>query len=238
MGSQRQPATRYRGRRRLPKLPSKRYAAVVTTAFMGAAVVALTAGAMIPESASAGAGSGGPTSQAMSIQDSLNAADKASRSSDRQAPVTAMEQGKPDVWLLPVPTKFEITTLFAMRWGTMHYGVDMAAPTGTKYYAAHAGTVSLAAWDAGYGNCIKIDHGNSVETVYGHSSKLLVSAGQHVEAGQLIGLIGSTGDSTGPHLHFEVNVSGQHLDPMKYLLGHGVDIAKRLEAANGGNVIS
>jgi murein DD-endopeptidase MepM/ murein hydrolase activator NlpD len=237
VGSKQQPSGRYRGRRRLPKLPSRRYAAVVATAFLGAGVVALGAGAMIPESASAASNSGA-SAQSTSIQDSLSAVDKASRSADRPAPLNAVEQGKPDVWLLPVPTKFEITTLFAMRWGTMHYGVDMAAPIGTKYYAAHAGTVILAAWDGGYGNAIKIDHGNGVETVYGHSSKLLVTAGQHVEAGQLIGLIGSTGDSTGPHLHFEVNVNGQHLDPMKYLLARGVDIAKRLEAANGGNVIT
>jgi murein DD-endopeptidase MepM/ murein hydrolase activator NlpD len=232
--SKQQPPPGYRGRRRLPKLPSRRYAAVVTTAFLGAGVVALSAGAVIPETAG---GSDGSTTQSMSIQDSLNAADKANRSGDRQAPYSAVEVGKPDVWLLPVPTKFEITTLFAMRWGSMHYGVDMAAPTGTKYYAAHAGTVTVADWSGGYGKCIKIDHGNGIETVYGHSSQIRVKVGQHVDAGQLIGLIGTTGDSTGPHLHFEVNVNGVHLDPMKYLLAHGVDIAKRLEAANGGNVI-
>jgi murein DD-endopeptidase MepM/ murein hydrolase activator NlpD len=228
---------RYRGRRRLPKLPSGRYAAVVTTAFVGAGVVALSAGAVVPDSASAGSAFDDPTSQGHGIEDRLSAVDKANRSQDRQGPALSTEQGAPDVWLLPVPTHFEITTLFAMRWGTFHYGVDMAAPYGTPYYAAHAGTVTLARFCGGYGNAIRIDHGKGVETVYGHSSKLLVREGQHVEAGQLIGLIGSTGYSTGNHLHFEVNVNGVHQDPMKYLLSRGVDIAKRLEAANGGTVI-
>jgi murein DD-endopeptidase MepM/ murein hydrolase activator NlpD len=137
-----------------------------------------------------------------------------------------------------VPTKFEITTLFAMRWGVMHWGVDMAAPCGTPYYAAHAGTVVLARMNGGYGNEVQIDHGNGVETIYGHASKLLVREGQHVEPGTLLGLIGTTGYSTGCHLHFEVNVNGEHKDPMRYLLDHGVDIAKRIEEANGGTVIS
>jgi murein DD-endopeptidase MepM/ murein hydrolase activator NlpD len=238
VASMQQPGTRYRGRRRLPKLPNRRYAAVVTTAFLGAGVVALTAGAMIPESADLGGGAGDATAQSMAVQDRLNAIDKANRSDARPAPANAVEQGKPDVWLLPVPTKFEITTLFAMRWGVMHWGVDMAAPLGTPYYAAHAGTVTLARMNGGYGNEIVIDHGNGVETIYGHASRLLVTEGQHVEAGQLLGLIGTTGYSTGPHLHFEVNVNGVHMDPMRYLLEHGVDIAKRLEAANGGNVIT
>jgi len=134
--------------------------------------------------------------------------------------------------------EFQITTVYEMRWGAFHFGVDMAAPYGTPYYAAHAGTVTLARYEGGYGNAIRIDHGNGIETVYGHSSKLLVTEGQHVEAGQMLGLIGSTGYSTGNHLHFEVTVNGEHADPMAYLLAHGVDIAKRLEAATGGTVIT
>jgi len=232
------PAGRYRGRRRLPKLPSKRYAAVVTTAFLGAGVVALSAGAVVPDSLRSGSAVGDPTTQPLAVSDRLNALDKANRSEDRPGPALSVEQGAPDVWLLPVQTPFQITTLFAMRWGTMHFGVDMAAPYGTPYYAAHAGTVTLARFEGGYGNAIRIDSGNGIETVYGHSSKLLVTEGQHVEAGQMIGLIGSTGYSTGNHLHFEVNVYGEHTDPMAYLLAHGVDIAKRLEAATGGTVIT
>ncbi|HEX6873234.1 MAG TPA: M23 family metallopeptidase, partial [Micromonosporaceae bacterium] len=232
-----QPVGRYRGRRRLPKLPSRRYAAVVTTAFLGAGVVALGAGAVVPDQVGT-PGSGDPTTQALGVEDRLNALDKANRSQDRPGPAFTMEQGAPDVWLLPVRVQFQITTLYEMRWGEFHFGVDLAAPYGTPYYAAHAGIVTLARYEGGYGNAIRIDHGNGIETVYGHSSKLLVTEGQRVEAGQLIGLIGSTGFSTGNHLHFEVNINGVHTNPMTFMMAHGVDIRGRLEAANGGNVIT
>ncbi len=238
MHPRQQAGRRYRGRRRLPKLPSRRYAAVVTTAFLGAGVVALSAGAVIPDSFASGSAFGDPTTQALGVEDRLNALDKANRSQDRPGPALSVDQDAPDVWLLPVPTPFQITTVYEMRWGEFHFGVDMAAPYGTSYYAAHAGTVTLAQFDGGYGMAIRIDHGNGVETVYGHSSKVMVTVGQHVQAGDMIGLIGSTGYSTGNHLHFEVNVYGEHRDPMAYLLTHGVDIAKRLEAANGGTVIT
>lgn len=235
MASKQPEAGRYRGRRRLPKLPSRRYAAVVFTAIVGAAIVALSAGAVMPENADNGFGGSG--TQALSIEDRLSALDKANRSQDRPGPALSINQGAPDVWLLPLPTSFTITTLFEMRWGTFHYGVDLATPCGTPYYAAHAGTVTVAGVEGGYGNAIRIDHGAGTETVYGHSSKLLIAKGVHVDAGQLIGLVGSTGYSTGCHLHFEVNVNGEHKDPMKYMLQHGVDVAKRIEAANGGTVI-
>jgi murein DD-endopeptidase MepM/ murein hydrolase activator NlpD len=232
-----QPGKTYRGRRRLPKLPSRRYAAVVTTAFMGASVVALTAGAVVPDSLGPSGGLD-PNTQTMSVADRLAAIDKANRSEDRYGPAVSADQGAPDVWLLPLRASFQITTLFEMRWGTMHFGVDMAAPEGTPYYAAHAGTVKVARFEGGYGYAIFIDHGDGIETVYGHSSALLVTEGQHVEAGQMIGLVGNTGYSTGAHLHFEVNINGGHRDPMKFMLEHGVDIENRQEAASGGTVIT
>jgi murein DD-endopeptidase MepM/ murein hydrolase activator NlpD len=226
----------YRGRRRLPKLPSRRYAAVVTTAFLGAGLVALGAGAVIPDSMNPAAGKAGDT-QAMAVEDRLNALDKANRSQDRPGPALSVDLGAPDVWLLPIQVQFQITTVYEMRWGEFHWGVDMAAPYGTPIYAAHAGTVSTAGVEGGYGNCVRIDHGEGVETVYGHASKILVQEGEKVQAGQMIALVGSTGYSTGNHLHFEVNVNGEHKNPMTYLLQRGVDIAKRLEAATGGTVI-
>ena len=130
--------------------------------------------------------------------------------------------------------QFQITTLYEMRWGEFHYGVDMAAPYGTPIYAAHAGTVTVSGVEGGYGNCVRIDHGEGVETVYGHASKLLVKEGHKVRAGDTVALVGSTGFSTGYHLHFEVNVNGAHKNPMTYLLERGVDIAKRQEIATGG----
>ncbi len=124
-----------------------------------------------------------------------------------------------------------------MRWGEFHYGVDLACPLGTPYYATHTGTVVLAAWDGGYGNCIMIDNGNGIETIYGHASKLLVTEGQHVDAGQLLGLVGSTGFSTGDHLHYEVHVNGLPTDPIPFMKARGVDIVRHLEAASGATIV-
>jgi murein DD-endopeptidase MepM/ murein hydrolase activator NlpD len=221
----------------LPKLPSKRYAGVVVAAFIGAALVVGAAGTVIPEGAWNTA-SGDPTKQPLAVEDRLNALDRANRSQDRDGPALNLGQAAPDVWLLPVRATFTITSLYGPRWGTNHRGVDMAAPYGTPFYAAHAGIVKTAGFEGGYGYAVFIDHGKGVETVYGHASRLLVAEGQKVQAGQAIGLIGSTGDSTGEHLHFEVKLNGDQVNPMQYLLSRGVDIAKRLEAANGGNVIT
>lgn len=230
-----QPGRNYRGRRRLPKLPSKRYAAVVTTAFVGAGVVALTAGAM---DGLGTAGAGDPTTQAMSVEDRLNAIDKANRSEDRYGPAVNANQGAPDVWLMPLRAQFQITTYYEQRWGTFHFGVDLACPEGTPFYASHAGTIKLARFNGGYGLSIEIDNGNGILTIYGHASALLVSEGQRVEAGQLIGLVGNTGYSTGAHLHYEITVNGIEHNPMTFMKDRGVDIQNRQEAATGGTVIS
>lgn len=113
--------------------------------------------------------------------------------------------------------------LFGWRWHPiffewrMHNGVDLGAVYGNNIVAANDGVVSIAAWNEGYGYHVVIDHGGGVSTLYAHSSKLLVSAGQMVKKGQVIALIGSTGWSTGPHLHFEVIIGGQRVDPMLYV---------------------
>ena len=106
-----------------------RYAAVVTTAFVGAGVVALAAGAAVPDGASGNALD--PTKLALSVMDRQAAMDKADRSQDRPGPAVTVEQGAPDFWLLPVKVEFQITTLWEMRWGEFHYGIDLAAPYGT-----------------------------------------------------------------------------------------------------------
>ena len=100
----------------------------------------------------------------------------------------------------------------------MHNGVDLLAPTGTPVLAAAAGTVVGAAPNAGYGNWIRIDHDRKVATVYGHLSAFApgIRAGVKVEPGQVIGFVGSTGRSTGPHLHFEVIADGRAIDPMSF----------------------
>ncbi|MEO9170224.1 MAG: peptidoglycan DD-metalloendopeptidase family protein [Candidatus Baltobacteraceae bacterium] len=94
-----------------------------------------------------------------------------------------------------------------------HPGLDIAAPSGTTVTAAASGTVILAQWYGGYGNFIMIDHGGSVSSGYGHLSAMYVSVGQQVQRGQAIGAVGSTGHSTGPHLHFEVRINGKPVDP-------------------------
>jgi len=98
-----------------------------------------------------------------------------------------------------------------------HTGIDIAAPTGTPIRCAGDGTVVHAARWGGYGNCIIVDHGGSLATLYGHCSRLAVTKGQRVTEGQVIGYVGSTGISTGPHLHFEVRKNGRHTNPNPYL---------------------
>jgi murein DD-endopeptidase MepM/ murein hydrolase activator NlpD len=115
------------------------------------------------------------------------------------------------------PVQGVLTSPFGMRWGRMHEGIDIGAPTGTPIYAAAGGTVNYAGWEGGYGNLTVIDHGNGLATAYGHQSQLAVSSGQTVSRGQVIGYVGSTGHSTGPHLHFEVRVNGVPNDPLAYL---------------------
>lgn len=98
-----------------------------------------------------------------------------------------------------------------------HTGLDIAATTGTPIKVVADGTVTFAAYSGSYGYLVKVDHGNGVETWYGHTSKMLVKEGQAVKAGDTIALVGSTGNSTGPHLHFEVRINGEHVNPQKYL---------------------
>jgi len=98
-----------------------------------------------------------------------------------------------------------------------HSGIDIPAPSGTQILAANGGTVIFSGWNGGYGNCIIIDHGGGYATLYAHNSVNLVNVGDIVYRGQLIGRVGSTGNSTGPHLHFEVLRNGRAVDPMPYL---------------------
>lgn len=110
---------------------------------------------------------------------------------------------------------YRIHPIFHVR--KMHTGVDLDAGMGASIKAAAAGTVIFAGWRGGYGKCTIIAHGGGIVTLYGHQSKIFVSAGQQVKQGQIIGNVGSTGYSTGPHLHFEVRVNGSPVNPLKYL---------------------
>jgi len=115
------------------------------------------------------------------------------------------------------PTSGPVTSGYGMRWGAMHQGLDIAPPYGTGVYAANAGTVIFAGGQGGYGNLVLVDHGGGFVTAYAHLSGFAASSGQSVSRGQLIGYVGSTGDSTGPHLHFETRVGGSAQNPYNFL---------------------
>ena len=124
------------------------------------------------------------------------------------------------IYLAVVPVTGRITSRFgaveSIRDHT-HKGIDIAATRGTPILATASGTVTFAGWSSGYGYLVKIDHGNGVETYYGHCSKLYVSAGDTVEAGKQIAAVGSTGNSTGNHLHFEIRLDGKQVNPQTYV---------------------
>jgi peptidoglycan DL-endopeptidase CwlO len=115
------------------------------------------------------------------------------------------------------PVNGPVVSPFGMRWGRLHAGVDIAVPAGTAIRAADSGSVVLLGWTGGYGNYTCISHGGSLSTCYAHQSRYATSSGATVSKGQVIGYVGCTGHCFGDHLHFEVRVNGQPVDPMGYL---------------------
>ena len=125
--------------------------------------------------------------------------------------------GTPSASGLIWPVLGPVTSPFGWRWGRMHEGIDIGAGSGTPIRAAASGTVIYSGWLGGYGNLVVIDHGGGLSTAYAHQSSIASGNGQLVTQGQVIGYVGSTGHSTGPHLHFEVRVNGVPQDPLGYL---------------------
>jgi murein DD-endopeptidase MepM/ murein hydrolase activator NlpD len=121
------------------------------------------------------------------------------------------------------PARGRVTSGFGFRrhpvFGTqeMHTGIDIGAPSGTPVVSARAGIVIAADWEGGYGKLVRVDHGDGLTTSYSHLSQIAVHVGQQVYPGDLVGYVGTTGFSTGPHLLFEIRVHGRPLDPLKYL---------------------
>ncbi|WP_374531388.1 M23 family metallopeptidase [Novosphingobium sp.] len=113
-----------------------------------------------------------------------------------------------------------------------HKGIDLAQPVGTPVYATADGYISRADWFSSYGLFISIEHGAQIETRYGHLSRLNVAAGQYVHKGDVIGYVGTTGRSTGPHLHYEVRIAGTAVNPIPYLQGLGTAKLPAGEAAS------
>lgn len=125
--------------------------------------------------------------------------------------------GTPSAAGLIWPVNGPVVSGFGMRWGRLHEGIDIAAGMGTPIWAAADGTVIHAGWLGGYGNLVVLDHGDGLATAYAHASAILVGVGQHVSQGETVSLVGSTGNSSGPHLHFEVRINGSAVDPLLYL---------------------
>jgi murein DD-endopeptidase MepM/ murein hydrolase activator NlpD len=115
------------------------------------------------------------------------------------------------------PVQGPITSPFGWRWGRMHEGIDIGVGYGTPIHAAAGGVVIYCGWEEGYGNFVVIDHGGNLATAYGHQSSIAVACGQQVNQGDVIGYVGCTGHCFGPHLHFEVRVDGNPVDPLGYL---------------------
>lgn len=113
----------------------------------------------------------------------------------------------------------------------MHGGIDLAGPIGTQVFATADGYVGRAAWAGGYGNLIELEHGKGIQTRYGHLSKSLVSAGQRIKRGDLIGLMGSTGRSTGSHLHYEVRIDGKAVNPIPFMQSSDYLVSVQARAA-------
>ncbi|MDQ1439648.1 MAG: hypothetical protein QOK43_3277 [Acidimicrobiaceae bacterium] len=115
------------------------------------------------------------------------------------------------------PIRGPVTSPFGYRWGRLHAGIDIGAGTGTAIHAAKGGVVVFSGQMNGYGNVIVVNHGGGFSTLYAHQSRLGASEGQSVSQGEVIGYVGSTGHSTGPHLHFETRVNGSPQNPRQYL---------------------
>jgi murein DD-endopeptidase MepM/ murein hydrolase activator NlpD len=150
---------------------------------------------------------------------------RADRAAQQRRAAAAAAAARPKA-VLPV-TGARLTSGFGMRWGTLHAGIDLAAPMHTPEYAAADGVVLEAGPASGFGLAVYIQHANGDVTVYGHMDKILVQPGQVVRAGDTIALLGNRGQSTGPHLHFEVHlggIDGQKVDPLPWLRARGVRI--------------
>lgn len=148
--------------------------------------------------------------------------------SNAATPGAIMARRIPGTTSVSIPSRvplegFRFTSGFGMRIHPVlggrrgHKGIDLAAPIGTPIYASADGQVSKAEWFSSYGLYVSLEHGGDIQTRYGHMSRLNVAAGQFVHKGDLIGYVGSTGRSTGPHLHYEVRVAGEAVNPMPYM---------------------
>jgi murein DD-endopeptidase MepM/ murein hydrolase activator NlpD len=213
---------------------------VITSAFVGAGVVALGAASNLPDAKAVspnilkGLESAHVASDALTNRAGADHA--ASRSEDRSTvskTKVSADQAAADVWLLPLDD-YTFTSPYGVRWGKLHAGIDLADPEGTPYKSIHGGTVTQAGYMGGYGYAITVRNTDGTEVIYAHSRRLLVSVGDVVKAGQILGEVGNTGASYGTHLHLEIHVNGQPTDPVPFLRERGVDIQLQVESVYAG----
>lgn len=171
----------------------------------------------------------GSTIQDIVLANNLADPDRLAVGEVLMVPATATAAGKADSQYKPAsaagrgvvrftwPIHGAITSYYGMRDGAMHYGIDIAANYGDAIKAAADGTVASTGWISGYGRTVIINHASGYRTLYAHVEKVLVKAGKPVKQGDLIALVGSTGNSTGPHLHFEVSLNAKKVDPLTSL---------------------
>jgi murein DD-endopeptidase MepM/ murein hydrolase activator NlpD len=169
--------------------------------------------------------------KAVAVEDDLaltraTAAARAARSAQRTKIVALVAQvaraAKAHSWRLPVKN-YVLTSGFGYRWGNLHAGEDFAVPTGTNLVAMSTGTVDFAGQESGYGNLVKICYWDGTISFFAHMSSISLSVGDRVGPGELVGLSGNTGDSTGPHLHLEIHPGGgAAVDPLPWLAAHNI----------------
>jgi murein DD-endopeptidase MepM/ murein hydrolase activator NlpD len=207
---------------------------VVTGAFLGAGVVAMGTAAAFP-----GTPDSGPLTTTASgafaatdLTDRQAVVDRANRAADRANPASTMDTLDTSLWLLPL-RGYTVATPFGTHAAAAHPGVTLNVREGTPFVAAHGGKVVLARYSGALGYTIVVDAGNGIKTVYGHSSRLLVKEGQHVEAGDVLGLVGDSGYAYGSQLYYEVQRDGKAIDAVAFMLTKGVDLAKGVQATDG-----
>jgi murein DD-endopeptidase MepM/ murein hydrolase activator NlpD len=225
---------RYRGRRRAPTPPRSRYAAVITTAFVGAGIVAFGAGAGLHDSKVDSLGSDNAALADAAQQQRDLAANRPGRG--EKTLNSSMTQAPEDAWVLPM-RGYRFTSPFGQRWGRLHAGIDLGGiREGHPINAVHKGKVIVAGWQGGYGYAVFIQHEDNMVTVYGHNSKLYVKVGDEVKAGDIIAGAGNTGHSYGTHCHLEIRINDVPQDPVKFFKARGVDFHMETEAVFGDTV--
>lgn len=201
---------------------------VVTSAVVGAGVVAFAAGSALPQQGTEGATAALDRTSTTSKDKAEDGAADQLRTASVGVGRAARSQtraGTPAPQIMPEwvrPAKGPLSSLYGARWGTTHRGLDIAAPYGATVVAASAGKIKFAGYNGGYGMLVIVDHGKGITTRYAHNSKILVDVGDKVEAGTAISEVGSTGYSTGAHLHFEVRDGEESINPLPFMRARGV----------------